>query len=64
MLTQKSTPSKITKDGWVQELGDAESAAKKSRSAGAQMRISIAAYKFRDFKKVKTVAYLGLGLDR
>jgi hypothetical protein len=54
---------KIPKDGWVQELGDAESAAKKSRSAGAQLRLAIAAYKLRDFKKVKIAANLGLALD-
>jgi hypothetical protein len=53
----------MPKDGWVQELGDAESAAKRSRSAGAQLRLAIAAYKLRDFKKLKTAANLGLALD-
>jgi hypothetical protein len=63
MPTQNSTATKIPKDGWVQELGDAESAAKKSRSAGAQLRLAIAAYKLRDFKRLKTAANLGLALD-
>jgi hypothetical protein len=54
---------KIPKDGWVQEFGDAEAAAKKSRTAGAQLRLAIAAYKLRDFKKLKTAANLGLALD-
>jgi hypothetical protein len=54
---------KIPKDGWVRELGDAESAVKRSRSAGAQLRLAIAAYKLRDFKKLKTAANLGLALD-
>jgi hypothetical protein len=63
MPTQKSTATKIPKDGWVQELGDAESAAKKSHAAGAQLRLAIAAYKLREFKKVKIAANLGLALD-
>jgi hypothetical protein len=42
---------------------DAESAAKRSRSAGAQLRLAIAAYKVRDFKKLKIAANLGLALD-
>jgi hypothetical protein len=63
MPTRKSTSTKIPKDGWVQELGDAESAAKKSRSAGAQLRLAIAAYKLRDFRKLKAAANLGLALD-
>jgi hypothetical protein len=63
MPSQKSTAMKMPKDGWVHELGDAESAAKRSRSAGAQLRLAIAAYKLRDFKKVKTAANLGLALD-
>jgi hypothetical protein len=63
MPTQKISDTKMPKDGWVQELGDAESAAKKSRSAGAQLRLAIAAYKLREFKKVKTAANLGLALD-
>jgi hypothetical protein len=64
MPTQKSTVTKIPKDdGWVEELGHAESAAKKSRSAGAQLRLAIAAYKLRDFKKQKTAANLGLALN-
>jgi hypothetical protein len=63
MPGQKSTATKIPKDGWVQELGDAESAANRSRSAGAQLRLAIAAYKLRDFKKLKTAANLGLALD-
>jgi hypothetical protein len=33
---------KIPKHGWVQELGDAEFAAERSRSAGAQLRLAIA----------------------
>jgi hypothetical protein len=49
--------------GWVQELEDAESAARKSRSAGAQLRLAIAAYKLRDFNKLKFAANLGLALD-
>jgi hypothetical protein len=53
----------MPKDGWVQQLADAESAAKRSRSAGAQLRLAIAAYKLRDFKKLKTAANLGLALD-
>jgi hypothetical protein len=53
----------IPKGGWVQELGEAESAAKKSRSAEAQLRLAIAAYKLRDFKKLKTAAKMGLALD-
>jgi hypothetical protein len=61
--TQNATATKIPKDGWVQELGDAESAAKKSRSAGAQLRLAIAAYKLRDFKKLKAAGNLGLALD-
>jgi hypothetical protein len=63
MPTQKSTAKKIPEDGWVQELGDAESAAKRSRSAGAQLRLAIAAYKLREFKKLKIAANLGLALD-
>jgi hypothetical protein len=63
MPTQKSTATKIPKDGWVQELKDAESAAKRSRLAGAQLRLAIAAYKLRDFKKLKAAANLGLALD-
>jgi hypothetical protein len=63
MPTQKSTATKIPKDGWVQELGDAESAAKRSRLVGAQLRLAIAAYKLRDFKKLKAAANLGLALD-
>jgi hypothetical protein len=63
MPTQKGTAAKMPKNGWVQELGDAESAAKRSRSAGAQLRLTIAAYKLRDFKKLKTAANLGLALD-
>jgi hypothetical protein len=63
MPTQESTATKMPKDGWVHELEDAESAAKRSRSAGAQLRIAIAAYKLRDFKKLKTAANLGLVLD-
>jgi hypothetical protein len=63
MSRQNPIASEMPKDGWVQELGDAESAAKKSRSAGAQLRLAIAAYKLRDFKKVKTAANLGLALD-
>jgi hypothetical protein len=63
MPTQESTATKTPKDGWVHELGDAESAAKGSRLAGAQLRLAIAAYKLRDFKKLKTAANLGLGLD-
>jgi hypothetical protein len=62
MPTQKSTAKKIPEDGRVQELEDAESAAKKSRSAGAQLRLAIAAYKLRDFKKLKIAANLGLAL--
>jgi hypothetical protein len=53
---------KIPKHGWVQELGDAEAKAKRSRTAGAQLRLAIAAYKLRDFKKLKTAANLGLAL--
>jgi hypothetical protein len=65
MPTQKYTATNVNipKDGWVQELGDAESAAKTSRSAGAQLRLAIAAYKLRDFKKLKTAANLGLALE-
>jgi hypothetical protein len=63
MPTQKSTATKIPKDGWVQELEDAESAAKRSRLAEAQLRLAITAYKLRDFKKLKTAAKLGLALD-
>jgi hypothetical protein len=54
---------KIPKYGWVRELENAESAAKKSRAAGAQLRLAIAAYKLRDFKKLKVAANLGLALD-
>jgi hypothetical protein len=63
MPSLKSTATKIPKDGWVRELEDAESAAKKSRSAGAQLRLAIAAYKLRDFKKLKIAANLGLALE-
>jgi hypothetical protein len=63
MPTQRSTATKMPKYGWVHELGDVESAAKKSPSAGAQLRLAIAAYKLRDFKKLKSAANLGLGLD-
>jgi hypothetical protein len=63
MPTHNSTAKKFPEDGWVQELGDAESAAKKSRSARAQLRLAIAAYKLRDFKKLKIAANLGLALD-
>jgi hypothetical protein len=63
MPTKNSTATKIPKDGWVQELEDAESAAKRSRSAGAQLRLAIAAYNLRDFKKLKISANLGLALD-
>jgi hypothetical protein len=63
MPTQKSAGNMIPKDGWVQELGDAESAAKKSRSARAQLRLAIAAYKLREYKKLKIAANLGLALD-
>jgi hypothetical protein len=63
MPRQKSTATNIPKDGWVQELEDAESAAKRSRSAGAQLRLAIAAYKLRDFKKLKIAANLGLALE-
>jgi hypothetical protein len=61
MPSQKSTAKRVPKDGWVQELGDA--AAKKSRSAGAQLRLAIATYKLRDFKKLKAAANLGLALN-
>jgi hypothetical protein len=54
---------KIPKDGWVQELRDAEFAAKRSPSAGAHLRLAIAAYKLRDFKEVQTATNLGLVLD-
>jgi hypothetical protein len=54
---------KVPKYGWVQELGDAEAAAKRSRSTGAQLRLAIAAYELREFKKLKTAANLGLALD-
>jgi hypothetical protein len=54
---------KIPKHGWVQEHGDAEAKAKRSRTARAQLRLAIAAYKLRDFKKLKTAANLGLALD-
>jgi hypothetical protein len=63
MPSQKSSATKIPKDGWVRELQSAESAAKKSRAAGAQLRLAIAAYKLRDFKKLKIAANLGLALD-
>jgi hypothetical protein len=63
MPSQKSSATKIPKDGWVQELESAESAAKKSRAAGAQLRLAIAAYKLRDFKKLKIAANLGLALE-
>jgi hypothetical protein len=63
MPTRKSSAKKIPEDGWVQELGEAESAAKRKRSAGAHLRLAIAAYKLRDFKKLKTAANLGLELD-
>ena len=63
MPKQKSTATTVPKDGWVQELGNAESAAKKSRSAGAQLRLAIAAYKLRDFKKLKIASNLGLALE-
>jgi hypothetical protein len=63
MPSQESTATKIPKDGWVQELEDAESAAKKSRSAQAQLRLAIAAFKLRDFEKLKIAANLGLVLD-
>jgi hypothetical protein len=54
----------MPKDGWVQELEDAESAAKRSRLAGAQLRLAIAAYKLREFKKkLKVAANLGLALE-
>jgi hypothetical protein len=51
MPTQNSIATKIPKDGWVHELGDAESAAKRSPSTGAYLRLAIAAYKLRDFNK-------------
>jgi hypothetical protein len=54
---------KSPKDGWVQELADAESDAKTSRSAGEQLRLAIAAYKLRLFKKMKTSADLELVID-
>jgi hypothetical protein len=63
MPSLKSSTTKIPKYGWVQELEDAESAAKKNRSAGAQLRLAIAAYKLREFKRLKIVANLGLALD-
>jgi hypothetical protein len=63
MPTRKSSTTKIPKYGWVQELEDAEKAARKSRSAGAQLRLAIAAYKLREFKKLKVAANLGLALD-
>jgi hypothetical protein len=63
MPTQSFAATKIPKDGWVQELGDAESAAKKSRAAGPQLRLAIAAYRLRYFKKLKAAANLGLVLD-
>jgi hypothetical protein len=63
MSTQKPSATKIPKGGWVQELEHAEAAAKRSRSAGAQLSLAIAAYKLRDFKKVNTAANLGLALD-
>jgi hypothetical protein len=53
----------MPKNGWVQELADAESAAKRSRSVGAQLRLAIAAYKLRDFKRLESTANLGLALD-
>jgi hypothetical protein len=43
MPSQKSSATKIPKDGWVQELESAESAAKMSRLAGAQLRLAVAA---------------------
>jgi hypothetical protein len=61
--THNATATKIPKDGWVQELGDAESAANKSRLAGAQLRLAIATKQLREFKKLKTAANLGLALD-
>jgi hypothetical protein len=63
MPSRKSRTTKIPKYGWVQELEDAESAARKSRSAGAQLRLAIVAYKLRNFKKLKIAANLGLALD-
>jgi hypothetical protein len=61
MPSQMSTASKIPKDGWVQELRDAESAAKRSRSAGAQLRLAIAAYKLKaPFEGPTTQALLRL----
>jgi hypothetical protein len=63
MPTQNSIATKIPKDGWVHELGDAESAAKRSPSAGAHLRLAIAAYKLRDFKKLKAAVNRGLALD-
>jgi hypothetical protein len=63
MPSQKSSAKKMPKYGWVRELENAESAAKRSRSAGAQLRLAIAAYKLRDFKKLKAAANLGLALD-
>jgi hypothetical protein len=63
MPTRKSSGKKIPEDGSVQELGDAEFAAKRSRSAGAHLRLAIAAYKLRDFKKLKTAVNLALALD-
>ena len=62
MPTQNSIATKIPKDGWVHELGDAESAAKRSPSAGAHLRLAIAAYKLRDFKKLKAAVNRGLAL--
>jgi hypothetical protein len=57
------TTKKIPKDGWVRELEHAESAAKRSRSAGAQLHLAIATYKLRDFRKLKTATNRGLALD-
>jgi hypothetical protein len=52
----------MPKDGWVQELEDAEFAAKRSRLAGAQLRLTIAVYKLLKFKKLKVAANLRLAL--
>jgi hypothetical protein len=63
MSNSNTTPTATPKEGWIEELADAEAAAKKNRSSKAQLRIATAASKLRQWKKLKTAANLGLVLE-
>jgi hypothetical protein len=63
MSNSNTIPTATPKEGWVEELADAEAAAKKNRSSKAQLRIATAASKLRQWKKLKTAANLGLVLE-